>query len=89
MFVDRETMLLRRIQFWKRSIDPTQKVARPLLTLDLRNLKLNEPVDASVFAFTPPENAAEEDQTEAVIQAIKQSLTPPAAAQPTTPAPAK
>ncbi len=89
VFVDRETMLIRRIQFWKRSIDPAQKVARPLLTLDLRNLKLNEPVDAAVFAFTPPENAAEEDQTEAVIQAIKQSLNPPAAAQPATPAPAK
>lgn len=82
IYVDKESMLIRRIQFWKRSIDQTQKMARPLLTLDLRNLKLNEQVDPEMFSFTPPENAAEEDQTEAIIQAIKQGLNPTPAGQP-------
>lgn len=82
IYIDRETMLIRRIQFWKRSIDQTQKLARPLLTLDLKNLKLNEQVDPQNFSFTPPENAAEEDQTEAIIQAIKQGLNPPPAQTP-------
>ncbi|MFO0979500.1 MAG: hypothetical protein U0996_24055 [Planctomycetaceae bacterium] len=90
IYVDRESLLIRRIQFWKRSIDQTQKMARPLLTLDLRNLQLNEQVDPQIFSFTPPENAAEEDQTEAIIQAIKQGLNPPPAGQPPTgQAPAK
>jgi len=78
VYVDQETMLLRRIQFLKHSLDATQKMARPLLTLDLRNLKVNEPVDAALFSYTPPEKTPAEDQTEAVIKAIKASLQPAA-----------
>ena len=84
VYVDSETMLLRRIQFLKHSADPAQKLARPLLTLDLRNLKVNEPVDESIFSFTPPENAREEDQTESVINAIKASVAPAAVEEPKT-----
>ncbi len=67
VYVDQETMLLRRIQFLKHSLDATQKMARPLLTLDLRNLKVNEPVDGALFSYTPPEKTPAEDQTEAVM----------------------
>jgi len=88
VYVDQETMLLRRIQFLKHSLDPTQKMARPLLTLDLRNLKVNEPVDAALFSYTPPEKTPAEDITESVISAIKASLQEPgqAPAAPGTPA---
>ncbi len=71
VYVDQETMLLRRIQYLKHSPNPADKLARPLLTLDLRNLKLNGPVDDALFRFTPPENTPVEDQTDAVIQAIR------------------
>jgi hypothetical protein len=71
VYVDQETMLLRRIQYLKHSPNPADKLARPLLTLDLRNLKINGPVDDALFRFTPPENTPVEDQTDAVIQAIR------------------
>lgn len=71
VYVDQETMLLRRIQYLKHSPNPADKLARPLLTLDLRNLKLNGSVDDALFRFTPPENVPVEDQTDAVIQAIR------------------
>ena len=62
-------------------------MARPLLTLDLRNLKVNEPVDTALFSYTPPEKTPAEDQTEAVIKAIKASIEPaPAAGAATKPA---
>jgi len=36
------------------------------------------PVDAALFTYTPPEKTPAEDQTEAVIKAIKASLQPAA-----------
>ncbi len=80
VYVDAETMLPRRIQFLKRSMNPAEKMVRPLITLDLRNVVLNEAVDDQTFKFTAPENIPEEDQTEQVIQLIQQSVNP--AAQP-------
>lgn len=71
IYVDQETLLLRRIQYLKHSPNPSDKLARPLLTLDLRNLKLNGPVNDELFRFTPPENTTVEDQTDAVINAIR------------------
>jgi hypothetical protein len=94
VYVDAETMLPRRIQFLKRSMDPTAKMVRPLITLDFRNLVINEPVDDQAFVFKTPEKAVEVDETENVIQMIQQSLkpasadgaTPAAAGTPGTPA---
>jgi len=74
VYVDAETMLPRRIQFLKRSMNPAEKMVRPLITLDLRNVVLNEAVDDQTFKFTAPENVPEEDQTEQVIQLIQQSI---------------
>ena len=76
VYVDAETMLPRRIQFLKRSMDPTAKMVRPLITLDFRNLVINEPVDDQAFVFKTPEKAVEVDETENVIQMIQQSLKP-------------
>ena len=79
VYVDAETMLPRRIQFLKRSMDPTAKMVRPLITLDFRNLVINEPVDDQAFVFKTPEKAVEVDETENVIQMIQQSLKPASA----------
>lgn len=85
VYVDAETMLPRRIQFLKRSMDPTEKMVRPLITLDFRNLVINEPVDDQAFLFKTPEKAVEVDETENVIQMIQQSLKP-ASTDPAAPA---
>ncbi|MFO1000247.1 MAG: hypothetical protein U0936_07910 [Planctomycetaceae bacterium] len=85
VYVDAETMLPRRIQFLKRSMDPTAKMVRPLITLDFRNLVINEPVDDQSFVFKTPEKAVEVDETENVIQMIQQSLKP-ASTDPAAPA---
>jgi len=82
VYVDAETMLPRRIQFLKRSMNPAEKMVRPLITLDLRNVLLNEAVDDQTFKFTAPENSPEEDQTEQVIQLIQQSINPTASPDP-------
>jgi hypothetical protein len=79
VYVDQETQLPRRIQYLKHSLNPAEKVARPLLTLDLRNLRLNTPVDESLFRFVQPENTSVEDQTDAVINAIRNSKSTPKA----------
>lgn len=76
VYVDVATMLPRRIQYLKRSLETTQKVVRPLLTLDIRNLVINESVDDQVFVFTAPEKATEEDLTQQVIEMINQSVQP-------------
>jgi hypothetical protein len=85
VYVDAETMLPRRIQFLKRSMDPTEKMVRPLITLDLRNVVVNEAIEDSVFVFQAPENTPEEDQTEQVIQMIQQSLQPAKTTDPASP----
>ena len=85
VYVDAETMLPRRIQFLKRSMDPTAKMVRPLITLDFRNLVINEPVSDEAFVFKTPEKAVEVDETENVVQMIQQSLKP-ASTEPAAPA---
>jgi hypothetical protein len=54
-------------------------MVRPLITLDFRNLVINEPVDDQAFVFKTPEKAVEVDETENVIQMIQQSLKPASA----------
>ncbi len=78
VYIDVESMLPRRIQFLKRSMSPTEKLVRPLITLDLRNMVVNEAVEDATFVFQTPEGAQEEDQTEQVIQMIQQSILPAA-----------
>jgi hypothetical protein len=87
VFVDVQTMLPRRIQFLKRSMNPTEKMVRPMITLDLRNVVLNEAIPDETFIFKAPENTPEEDQTEQIIQMIQQSLQPTSATPTPTPEP--
>lgn len=101
VFVDAQTLLPRRIQYLKRSLDPTQNIVRPLITLDLRNLVLNETVDDQLFVFQSSEGTPEDDLTQQVIQAIQEAGKPPEEGTPAgvipqgtpentaTPAPAK
>lgn len=90
VFVDSQTMLPRRIQFLKRSMDATQKMVRPMMTLDLRNLVLNEAVDEQAFIFKATANTSEEDLTreedltQQVIQMIQASVQPAATGPPDT-----
>lgn len=90
VYVDSQTMLPSRIQFLKRSMDATQKMVRPLLTLDLRNLVLNEAVDEQLFDFKATGSTSEEDLTreedltQQVIQMIQATIQPPATAAPDT-----
>ncbi len=80
-YIDAKTLLPRRIEYRKRAPDPAQKFDRPLVTLDLRNLVLNESLPDDMFAFSAPEGVKEEDVTEQTIQAIQQSAAPPASTE--------
>ena len=82
LYVDEQTRLPRRIQYLKRSLDPAQKLVRPIVTLDLRQIVLNEQLGDEAFQFESPEGVVEEDITEQTLQEIRQSATPQGAAQP-------
>ena len=93
-YIDAKTLLPRRIEYRKRAADPAQKFDRPMVTLDLRNIVLNETLPDDMFVFATPEGVTEEDITEQTIQSIEQTTQPPAATDtpttdtPTTPVPA-
>ncbi len=76
-YIDAKTLLPRRIEYRKRSPDPTQKFDRPMVTLDLRNLVLNDTLPDQLFAFSTPEGVKEEDVTEETIRAIQQTVKSP------------
>ena len=82
-YIDAKTLLPRRIEYRKRAADPAQKFDRPMVTLDLRNVVLNETLPDDTFVFAAPEGVKEEDITEQTIQSIQQTTQAPAA----TPAP--
>ncbi len=87
-FIDAKTLLPRRIEYRKRAPDPAQKFDRPMVTLDLRNVVLNETLPDDMFEFAAPEGVKEEDITEQTIQSIQQTTqspggkTPPATEAP-------
>lgn len=74
IYVDEATRLPRRIQYLKRSMNPEQKQVRPIVTLDLRQIVLNETLDDSLFVFETPEGVVEEDVTEQTLQEIRGGL---------------
>lgn len=83
-YIDSNTLLPRRIEYRKRAANPAMKFDRPLVTLDFRNVVLNEALPEDMFVFATPEGVKEEDITDLTIQSIQQTIQPPAA----TPAPA-
>ncbi|MEJ7594054.1 MAG: hypothetical protein WKF77_21140 [Planctomycetaceae bacterium] len=88
-YIDAKTLLPRRIEYRKRAADPAQKFDRPMVTLDLRNVVLNETLPDDMFVFAAPEGVKEEDITELTIQSIQQTTQAPAATEtPATSVPA-
>ena len=83
-YIDAKTSLPRRIEYRKRAPDPAQKFDRPMVTLDLRNMVINETLPDEMFVFKTPEGLKETDITEQTIQVIQQTVQGAAA---TTPAP--
>ncbi len=82
-YIDAKTSLPRRIEYRKRAPDPAQKFDRPMVTLDLRNMVINEALPDEMFVFKTPEGIKETDITEQTIQVLQQTVQQPAA----TPAP--
>ncbi len=81
LYIDAATLLPRRIQYLKRFPDPAQKQVRPIVTIDLRQIVVNDSIDESLFVFKTPEGVQEEDITEGTIQTIRQgNQTQPATA---------
>ena len=90
IYIDAKTLLPRRIEYRKRAADPAQKFDRPMVTLDLRNVVLNEALPDNMFVFATPEGVTELDITEQTILSIQQTTQAPAATEaPATPVPAK
>lgn len=78
-YIDVKTLLPCRIEYRKRAANPAMKFDRPMVTLDLRNVVLNEALPDDMFVFTTPEGVKEEDITELTIQSIQQTTQAPAA----------
>jgi len=79
VYIDADANLPRRIQYLKKSADSQSKRVRPVVTLDFRNIKLNDDVPDSTFEFVrdKDEEIAEEDLTQPVIDAIKKIAASP------------
>ncbi len=73
-YIDAKTSLPRRIEYRKRAPDPAQKFDRPMVTLDLRNMVVNETLPDDMFVFKAPEGIKETDITEQTIQVIQQTV---------------
>lgn len=73
IYVDAEQKLPRRIQYLKKHPDPQVNEVRPLVTLDISNLKLSPNLDDSVFRIPTldDEELTEVDLTSNVIDSIK------------------
>lgn len=86
VYVTAESMLPRRVQYLKKYPDPEVKQIRPIVTLDLRDIKPNEEVAGETFEFQRPADLTvqEVDLTSQVIDGIKRAAAPPeeAAAEP-------
>lgn len=80
LYVDAKASLPRRIQYLKKHPSPEVKKVRPVVTLDLKNIRLNEGVSDEMFTFDRGEedNIKEVDLTAQVIDAIKQIAAPAA-----------
>lgn len=76
VYVDADAMLPRRIQYLKKHPDAQDKRVRPMVTLDFRNVALNEAIPDDVFTFEAPTGVTEEDLTKQVIEGIKQIANP-------------
>lgn len=88
VYIDAEAKLPRRIQYLKKHPNPVVKQVRPLITLDFRDMTINDSVDESQFHFEAPAGLAELDLTEQTIDAIRKTKTTAADADTSTSEPA-
>ncbi|MEZ6128033.1 MAG: hypothetical protein R3C59_05090 [Planctomycetaceae bacterium] len=87
VYVDAAAGLPRRIQYLKKHPNPEESKVRPVVTLDLRNIKLNETVSDDTFQFdrAADDDIKEQDLTAQVIEGIKKVATPETPAAPEQP----
>ena len=82
VYVDADAMLPRRIQYLKKHPNPETKKIRPLITLDFRNISVNDTFDEGQFQFEAPAGQLELDETEQTIKLIQQAASPQTGATP-------
>jgi outer membrane lipoprotein-sorting protein len=77
VYVDADQMLPVRIQYLKKHPAADVKQVRPLVTLDFRSIKRNVQIPEGTFDFQRPDDKdlVEVDQTEQIIEGIKQLST--------------
>ncbi len=70
-----ETYLPVKIVYLKNALDESGKVASliTLMTLELRNMKVDEPIPPEMFQYTLPDKAEEIDRTSEFLEMIKQA----------------
>ncbi len=83
VYVDADVMLPRRIQYLKKHPNPETKKIRSLITLDFRDITVNDTFDESQFQFEAPAGQLELDETERTIKLIQQAASPQTGATPT------
>ncbi len=72
------TLFPKKFQYLKK-ITEEESSYRPILTVSLANVILNEPVPAQRFSYTPPPGMEERDETAMFIEAIQKSAKVPVA----------
>lgn len=68
IYVDRETGIPHRVLYLKKI--PGRDVSRAILTLDLLDVALNEPINAAEFAYTAPEGVTPVEQTKLFVEML-------------------
>lgn len=83
LFLDAETFFPYRIRYLKQPQASPGADPAAILTLDFRDIVVNEPIDPGEFQYTPPAEAEVADITSFYLQKIKAAT--PAAPTPTAP----
>lgn len=66
IYLDKETGFPYRLLYLKKS--PNRDVLKPMLVLDFRDVVLNEPIPASEFDYTPPQDVQPQEVTNQIIE---------------------
>ncbi len=75
IFFEAETSVPLKIVYLKNEVDESGKVTgqRALMTLEFRNIQVDQPVSPDTFKYVLPEKAEEIDRTNEFVEIIKQS----------------
>lgn len=66
IYLDKETGFPYRLLYLKKA--PNRDVLKPMLVLDFRDVVLNEPIPASEFDYTPPQDVQPQEVTNQIIE---------------------